>query len=453
MEFKPHDYQKRAIREIIETPAVGLFLDMGLGKTVISLTAAERLLSDFDVDRVLVIAPLKVAEDTWSRESDKWDHLKRLRISKILGSRKRREEAVSAEADIYVINRENVHWLVENYRRSWKWDMLIIDELSSFKSSASERFKALRRIRLKVHRVVGLTGTPDPNGLMDLWSEIFLLDQGQRLGATIGNYRRTFFKPGRTNGYIVYNYVELPGAREEITRRISDITVSMKAEDYITLPRLITNDVLVSLPDPVKKKYRELERTSILELEDTEISAPNAAATMGKLLQLSGGSVYNDDGGYTTFHSEKIKALIEIIETQSEPILVFYGYRHEKERIAKVLHKIGLDPGELKTEEDIENWNAGRIRVLLAQPQSIGYGLNLQEGGRVIVWYSLPWSLEIYQQANARLYRQGQTRPVILTRLIAEGTVDLQVARSLEAKDTGQAALMEALKERREEDR
>lgn len=453
MRFEPHEYQTRAIRNILETPSVGLFLEMGLGKTVVSLTAAAKLLEDFDVDHVLVVAPLKVAEDTWSRESAKWDHLHWLRISKILGSRQRREEAVSREADVYVINRENVAWLVKNYAAEWKWDMLILDELSSFKSNQSERFKALRRIRPKVHRVVGLTGTPDPNGLMDLWSEIYLLDQGERLESTIGAYRRKYFTPGRSNGYIVYDYIPRPGAQETITRKISDIVVSMKAEDYLKLPRLIRNDIRVDLPQSVRAKYRELERAHFLALDGgDEITAPNAAAVMGKLLQLSGGAIYTDDGGYVVIHSEKIKALTEIIETQSEPVLVFYGYRHEKERITEALRRQGIEPRGLDTEQDIEDWNAGRIRVLLVQPASVGYGLNLQDGGRIIIWYSLPWSLELYQQANARLYRQGQTRPVIITHLITAGSVDEQVVASLAAKDTSQAALMAALKERRKAD-
>ena len=402
----------------------------------------------FEVARVLVIAPLKVAEDTWSRESEKWDHLKNLKISKILGSAKTRKAAAEAEADVYVINRENVTWLTENYLKAWKWDMVIIDELSSFKNNQAERFKSFKKIRPLVSRVVGLTGIPNPNGLMDLWAEIYCLDQGERLGKTIGSYRRAYFKPGRTNGYVVYDYIPFPGAQVAITKKISDITVSMKAEDYIKLPERIDNMIQVALPEDAKKQYKKLEREHVLEImdEDQTISAASAAAVMGKLLQLSGGAVYEDDGGYAEFHDEKLKALADIIDTASEPVLVFYGYRHERERLLEKFKK--LRPREIAGPEDITDWNEGRVDLLIAHPASVGYGLNLQEGGHVVVWYSLPWSLELYQQANARLYRQGQTKPVIINHLIAQGTVDEDVMASLTAKDTTQAALMEALKEK-----
>lgn len=451
MEFKPHEYQKRAIQMIIDKPYVGLFLDMGLGKTVISLTAAKKLIDDYEVLRVLVIAPLKVAEDTWSRESEKWDHLKGLRIAKIIGDKKSRLLAAESEADIYVTNREQVKWLTEEYKgRRWKWDMCIIDELSSFKNHQSERFKALKRMRNAFSHIVGLTGTPDPNGLMDLWAEIYLLDGGERLGRFIGRYRSAFFKPGRMNPGtgVIYDYVALPGAQKEITRRISDITVSMKAEDYIELPERIDNEVHVHLTDKEMQTYRQLEHDRILELDDTEISALSAAAVMNKLLQLSGGAIYNDDEGYSVFHNEKMKALEEIIEAADSPVLVFYGYRHEKERLLEALDDV--DPRELKTESDIDDWNAGKIKVLLAHPASVGYGLNLQDGGHIIVWYSLPWSLELFMQANARLYRQGQQKPVVIDYLIADGTVDEQVLNSLKHKNTDQEALLRALKERKQ---
>ena len=402
----------------------------------------------FEVARVLVIAPLKVAEDTWSRESEKWDHLRNLKISKILGNAKTRKAAAEAEADVYVINRENVTWLAENYLRTWKWDMVIIDELSSFKSNQAERFKSFKKIRPLVDRVVGLTGTPNPNGLMDLWAEIYCLDQGERLGKTIGRYRQAYFKPGRTNGYVVYDYVPYPGAQDAITRKIGDITVSMKAEDYITLPERIDNIIPVVLSESVRKNYKKIERDHVLELfEDGKVvSAASAAAVMGKLLQLSGGAVYDDDGGYIEFHDEKLKALAEIIDTAQEPVLVFYGYRHERQRLLERFKK--LAPREIMGAPDITDWNEGRVELLIAHPASVGYGLNLQEGGHIVVWYSLPWSLELYQQANARLYRQGQQKPVIINHLIAQGTVDEDVMASLTAKDTSQAALMDALKER-----
>lgn len=458
MKYIPHDYQKRAIEKILNLPAVGLFLEMGLGKTAITLTAVHELLYErFEVSRVLVIAPLKVAEDTWSRESSKWDHLKDMTISKILGDAKTRTRAADREADVYVINRENVVWLVENYRDRWKWDMAVIDELSSFKNNQAERFKAFRKIRPLLSRVVGLTGTPNPNGLMDLWAEIFCLDQGERLEKTIGRYRALYFRPGLGNGYVTYNWRPVKGAEDEITKRISDITVSMKAEDYITLPERIDNTIKVSLPEAARKKYKALEDEHLLELfgneddgdAETTITAASAAAVMGKLLQLSGGAVYEDNGGFVEFHDEKLKALADIIDTASDSVLVFYGYRHERERLLQRFAK--LKPREIKGPEDISDWNEGRVKLLIAHPASVGYGLNLQEGGHTVVWYSLPWSLELYQQANARLYRQGQTKPVIIHHLVAEGTVDEDVVESLKAKDTSQEALMAALKERKED--
>ena len=449
MKFEPYDYQKRAIEKIMTLPSVGLFLEMGLGKSVITLTAAKRLIYDeLAVTRVLVVAPLMVARDTWSRECEKWDHLKDLRVSKILGSAKQRQEAVAAEADIYVINRENVAWLVRNYRSSWKWDMLVIDELSSFKSSKSERFRALKRIRPMFRRIVGLTGTPNPNGLMDLWAEVYLLDGGERLERTIGAYRRKYFRPGRSNGYVVYNWIPIPGADRAIPEKIKDITVSMLSKDYLQLPDRIDRIVPVTLTDEEKKVYKKLEKEHLLELDnETEVSAANAAAVMGKLLQLSGGAIYDDDGGVVEFHREKIRALEEIIETSDEPVLVFYGYRHERSRILKAFEK--YEPRELKTEDDIRDWNEGKIRVLIAHPASVGYGLNLQDGGHIIAWITLPWSLDQYQQAVARLYRQGQRRPVIVHHLIATGTVDEQVMEALQKKNTGQAELMHLLDERR----
>lgn len=449
MKFEPYDYQKRAIEKIMTLPSVGLFLEMGLGKSVITLTAAKRLIYDeLAVTRVLVVAPLMVARDTWSRECEKWDHLKDLRVSKILGSAKQRQEAVAAEADIYVINRENVAWLVRNYRSSWKWDMLVIDELSSFKSSKSERFRALKRIRPMFRRIVGLTGTPNPNGLMDLWAEVYLLDGGERLEKTIGAYRRKYFRPGRSNGYVVYNWIPVPGADRAIPEKIKDITVSMLSKDYLQLPARIDRIVPVTLTDEEQKVYKKLEKEHLLELDnETEVSAANAAAVMGKLLQLSGGAIYDDDGGVVEFHQEKIRALEEIIETSDEPVLIFYAYRHERSRILKAFEK--YEPRELKTEDDIKDWNDGKIRVLIAHPASVGYGLNLQDGGHIIAWLTLPWSLDQYQQAVARLYRQGQRRPVIVHHLIATGTVDEQVMEALQKKNTGQAELMHLLDERR----
>ena len=450
MRFIPHDYQKRAIDMIMKNPACGLFLEMGLGKTVISLTAAERLIyHEFEISRVLVIAPLKVAEDTWSRESEKWDHLQDLKIVKILGNLDKRLAAAKDDADIYVVNRENVVWLAEMYPgKYWKWDMVIIDELSSFKSSSTMRFKAMRSVRPYIDRIVGLTGTPNPNGYMDLWAQIFLLDQGKRLERTIGGYRQKYFRPGRGNGHITYEWLLLPGADKAIQEKISDIAVSMKAEDYLKLPDRIENEILVTLPPDTLKRYRELEKEHLLELQDSDatITAANAAAVMNKLLQLTGGAVYDDEGGFKVFHDEKIKALKDIIDTAGGPVLVFYGYRHERDRLQKDLTK--LKPRELQKEKDIDDWNAGKVKVLIAHPASVGYGLNLQAGGHVIVWYSIPWSLELYQQANARLHRQGQTETVVINHLVAVGTVDKQVMAALKKKDMSQSALMTALKER-----
>ena len=446
MRYEPHDYQKRAINMILSKPAVGLFLEMGLGKTVITLTATNQLLYEqFAVTRVLVIAPLKVAEDTWSRESAKWDHLHDLKIAKILGTVTQRAEAAASDADIYVINRENVVWLVERYPKAkWRWDMVVIDELSSFKSNRAERFKALRRVRPYIRRIVGLTGTPNPNGYMDLWAEIFLLDQGERLERTIGRYRELYFKPGRGDGHITYEWRLREGADKAIQARIADITVSMKAEDYLKLPERIDNVVRVRLGDEAFKTYREMERNQIIELNNETVTAVSAASVMGKLLQMSGGAVYDDNGGYVEFHTEKTKALQEIIDTNDTPVLVFYAYRHEKERLLKALAK--LKPRMLDTEQDISEWNDGKIRLLLAHPASVGYGLNLQAGGHTIVWYSLPWSLELYQQANERLNRPGQQHVCRVYHLILQGTHDSRVLKALKNKEKGQDAAIEALR-------
>ena len=449
MQFKPHDYQKRAIGRILDQNSIGLFLDMGLGKTVITMTAIEELMHDrFEVSRVLVIAPKRVAEDTWTREAAKWDHLKGLTISPVLGTAAQRTAALDADADLYVIGRDNVVWLVEllqKRRNGWPFDMIVIDELSSFKNSQAKRFRALRRAIPFAHRVVGLTGTPSPNGLMDLWSEIYLLDQGERLGRTIGWYRDEYFRPGMRNGYTVYKWEPRKGAQKEIEKRISDICVSMSAADYLQLPERIDNVIPVRLTDEERKVYDEMERDQLLQLgEDETVVALNAAAVMSKLLQIANGAVYAEGGAVMRIHDEKAQALEEIIDTTGEPVLVFYSFRHDLETIQRRIPEART----LEGPEDIAAWNRGEIRVLLAHPASVGYGLNLQEGGHVIVWYGLTWSLELYQQANARLHRQGQERPVIVHHLITEGTVDEQVMRALQSKDTSQAALLAALKER-----
>lgn len=446
MKYVPHEYQKHAIDKILTTPAVGLFLDMGLGKTSITLTAIEELLFDsFEAERVLVIAPLRVAEDTWSRESEKWDHLKHLRISKILGPQKRRKEALKAEADIYVINRENVVWLVDELGNKWNFDTVVIDELSSFKSSSAKRFKALKRVRPLMKRVIGLTGTPAPNSLIDLWPQVYLLDRGQRLGQTISGYRDRYFVPGKRDGHIVYEWNQKKESEENIYQAISDICISMKAEDWLDMPERINRSVYVKFDTETKEKYKILEKELLLPLVDTEISASSAAVLSNKLLQMANGAVYDEDKVMQEIHDLKLKALEEIVDTSNgQPVLVFYWYKHDLARIQKKIKGARV----LKTDEDITEWNSGNISVLLAHPASAGHGLNLQAGGNIIVWFALTWSLELYQQANARLYRQGQENNVIVHHLVAEGTVDEDVMLALEGKAEGQDALLEAVKAR-----
>lgn len=449
MKFIPHDYQKRAIELTVEKPNIGLLLEMGLGKTVITMTAIQELMYDcFDVSRVLIIAPKRVAEDTWTREHEKWDHLKDLRISKVLGTEQQRLSALATDADIYVIGRDNVKWLVETYRQRKKWpfDMIVVDELSSFKNPQAQRFRALRKVLPHTKRVVGLTGTPSPNGLMDLWAEIYLLDRGERLGGTIGAYREAYFRPGARNGYTTYKWEPIRGAQEIIEKKISDICISMSAADYLQLPKRIDNVIPVKLSTSEMAAYKRMEEEQLLRIDDEDIAALNAAAVMGKLLQIANGSVYSVDSVPVKIHEAKLEALSEIVDTTDSPVLVFYSYKHD---LAAIQGKIP-EARMLETEKDIADWNAGKIKVLLAHPASVGYGLNLQEGGHTIVWYGLTWSLELYQQANARLHRQGQEKPVIIHHIIAIGTVDEQVMRALQSKDVTQASLMRALKERRE---
>lgn len=447
MKFVPHEYQKRAIDKVVDQTHVGLFLDMGLGKTVITLTAINRLMyEEFEVSRVLVIAPKRVAEDTWTREHAKWDHLQHLKVSRILGTASQRMNALKADKDVYVIGRDNVVWLIEALAPNWPFDMVVIDELSSFKNPQAKRFRALRKVMPRVSRVVGLTGTPSPNGLMDLWAEIYLLDRGERLERTLGAYREKYFKPGARSGYVVFKWLPVKGAEKRIRDRISDICVSMSAADYLTLPERIDNVIPVSLSKKELATYKKMEEEQLLELGDDDmIVALNAAAVMTKLLQIANGSVYTASGAVERIHDAKLEALEEIIDTTDSPVLVFYSFRHDLGAILGAIEGART----LEGPQDIADWNDGKIRVLLAHPASVGYGLNLQDGGHTIVWYGLTWSLELYQQANARLYRQGQEKPVIIHHLITEGTVDEQVMRALQAKDTSQAALLAALKERK----
>lgn len=450
MKYRPHEYQKVAEEKIIELPAVGLFLDMGLGKTVITLSAINRLMYEmFAVQRVLVIAPKRVAEDTWSRESQKWDHLKHLKLSRVLGTKEQRIRALESDADIYIINRENVKWLVDQCqaKRRWPFDMVVIDELSSFKSSKSQRFRALKKATPLIKRIVALTGTPTPNGLLDLWPQIYLLDRGERLGKTISGYRERYFLPRQRNGYTVFNWELKEGADRAIHEKIKDICISMSAEDYLELPERMNNVINVRLSDQEMKIYRTMEKEQILTLEDSDIVALSAGTVAGKLLQMANGAVYDQEGGYRIIHDRKLEALEEIIDTTDEPVLVFYNYQHDYDRLAERLQK--YFPKSLDTADDIQDWNGGKIRILLAHPASVGHGLNIQDGGRTIIWFGLTWSLELYQQANARLYRQGQRKNVIIHHLVAAGTIDEQVMAALEKKDTGQKALLDALKSRR----
>lgn len=440
-----HEYQKYSRDWILDHPYCALLLDMGLGKTLSSLTAIDELLNTFEViENVLVIAPLSVAEKTWTDEIEKWDHLKHLTFSKILGPKKQRLEALNQKADIYLINRENTEWLVNYYKQRWPFKTVIIDELSSFKSPQAKRFKALRKVRPLIDRMIGLTGTPSPNGLLDLWPQIYLLDQGERLGKTINQYRSKYFTPGQKNGHIVYSWNLIPGAEEAIYRKISDICVSMKAKDYLKLPAKTDNVVEVELSNTDWKKYKELERDYVLELEGSDVVASNAATLSNKLLQLANGCIYDEFHQPQVIHEKKIEVLERIIEeAQGQPVLVFYQYKHDLARIqSKFKQAKVLDV----TAGDIQKWNEGKIPILLAHPQSAGHGLNLQQGGHIIVWFGLTWSLEFYQQANARLDRQGQKEPVIVHHLVAKGTIDEQVMNALKNKEVGQEALMQAIK-------
>lgn len=447
-----HQYQKYSVNFIQSHPAAGLLLDMGLGKTVSTLTAINRLMfEDLEINKVLVIAPKRAAEDTWTKEAAKWDHLKHLRISRVLGTERRRKGALRADADIFVINRENVCWLIAQYRGVLPFDMLVIDELSSFKSPKAQRFKALRMVRPQFSRVVGLTGTPAPNGLTDLWSQIYLLDQGERLGKTVTDYRQKYFRPGRSNGQAVFDYELLDGSEEAVYRQISDICVSMKAEDYLELPPRMDHSVEVTLPSSVRAQYESFEKEEILKLLEHEkentISAANAAALTNKLLQFSNGAIYDDDRAVHELHGAKLEALEEIVEAANgEPVLVFYSFRHDIGRIKRKLKD--YRPRELVDGKDIDDWNAGKVQVLLAHPAGAGHGLNLQKGGNIIVWFGLTWSLELYQQANARLHRQGQTQPVQVYHLLSKGTMDEDVIKAISGKADKQEALMQAVKAR-----
>lgn len=444
MQYNPHSYQQYAVEYIETHPVAAVLLDMGLGKTSITLTALADLLFDsFEVHKILVIAPLRVASVTWGAEIKKWEHLKILKYSVAVGTEAERVSALNTQADIYIINRENVQWLIEKSGVPFDFDMLVVDELSSFKNYQSKRFKALMKVRPKVKRAVGLTGTPSSNGLMDLFAEFKLLDMGARLGRFIGQYRTAYFSPDKRNGQIVYSYKPLPNAEQQIYEKISDITISMKSTDHLKMPELISTQYEVELSEEEKKKYEELKKDLILQLPDGEITAANAASLTGKLSQMANGAVYSDDESILQIHDRKLDALEDIIESANgKPVLVAYWFRHDLERIKK-----HFAVREIKTSRDIADWNNGSIPIAIIHPASAGHGLNLQSGGSALVWFGITWSLELYQQTNARLWRQGQTaETVVITHIIAKGTIDERIVKALKMKDTSQSALIDAVK-------
>lgn len=443
MKYKPHSYQEYAIRYIETHPISALLIDMGLGKTSITLTAICNLLFDsFEVCKVLVIAPLRVAKNTWTDEIKKWEHLSTLTYSLIVGNENERLSALNEKADIYIINRENVDWLVNKSGYKFDFDMVVIDELSSFKNHQSKRFKSLMKVRPLVKRIVGLTGTPSSNGLMDLFAEFKILDMGKRLGYFIGQYRNIYFKPDKMNGPIVYSYKPLPNAENAIYEKISDITVSMKANEYLKMPELLTSNYVVELSNSEKNQYDEMKKSLVLEITDGEITASNAASLSNKLCQLSNGAIYDDEQNIVEIHDRKLEALEDIIESMNgKPLLIAYWYRHDLGRI-----KSRFSVREIKTSEDISDWNDGKIPVALIHPASAGHGLNLQNGGSTLVWFGLTWSLELYQQTNARLYRQGQKNTVVIQHIITKGTIDEQILKALQKKNKTQADLIDAVR-------
>lgn len=452
MEFIPHEYQSYCFNRIIDTKKVGLYIDMGLGKTVTTLSAVKDLkYNRLLVRKILVIAPKKVAESTWSKEKDKWDHTKMLRVSKVLGSTAKRIQALNTPADLYIINRENVVWLVDYYRNAWPFDMVVIDESSSFKNHKSKRFKALASISGKIDRLVELTGTPSPNGLEDLWAQVYLLDGGERLEKRYTQFRERYFNPGDRSQNIIYNYKPKLGSEQAILDKISDICITMKSEDYLQLPDLIEDVIHVELDQKARKAYDELERQMVLALpeEEDEISVTSAAALSNKLLQLANGAVYDENHTMHPVHDCKIEAFMELVESlNGKPALVFYNFQHDKDRIKAALEKTGLRVRELKTPQDENDWNAGQIDILLAHPASCAYGLNLQQGGNHVIWFGLTWNYELYSQANKRLHRQGQTEKVIVHHLVCNDTRDEDVMQAISRKDDVQNWVMESLKAR-----
>lgn len=449
MKYIPYDYQKRAQQWIIDKPRCALFISMGLGKTVMSLTALQQLIDDCEVSRILVVAPKKVAETTWSTEAEKWDHLKALKVVKVLGSEKKRCEALATKADVYVTGRDNFVWLVGKYGGQLPFDVLVIDELTSFKSAKSERFKAMRIAVASVKRVIGLTGTPAPNGLIDLWAQMYCIDQGERLGKSVTRYRETYFEQHRWNNIVVRCDVK-KGCEQIIRDKIADICLSMQAKDYLQLPDMIVHKIKIDLSSKMAEAYRKFERDKVLEFKDAHkdeaanILANSAAALMNKLSQFANGAIYDEDRNVHEIHDEKLDRLAEIVEAANgASVLVFYQYQHDVARIAKRLK--GLNVRVYEGAEDLKQWNAGNIDVLLAHPASTAFGLNMQQGGHYIVWYGTGWNLELYQQANARLHRQGQTHPVTVYQLLCSGTVDERASTALDGKKGVQQNLLDSL--------
>ena len=449
MRYSPHEYQRYAAEYIKAHPAAAVFLACGLGKTSITLTAVNDLMFDsFEIRRVLVVAPIRVASFSWPAEIEKWDHLAGLKYSVAVGTAAERLAALKKQADIYLINRENVQWLISESNIPFDFDMVVIDELSSFKNHQTKRFKALMKVRPKVKRIVGLTGTPSSNGLMDLWAEFRLLDMGERLGRFIGQYRTSYFRPDKQNGQVVFSYKPLPGAEKQIYGKISDITISMKSTDHLQMPELINSRYTVYLSEKEDSRYADLKKDLVLQLPDGEITAANAASLSGKLSQMANGAVYTDAGETVAIHERKLDALEDIIEAANgKPVLVAYWFRHDLERITERLQKLKIPYARLDTDGSIRKWNAGEIPVALIHPASAGHGLNLQGGGNTLVWFGLTWSLELYQQTVARLWRQGQeSETVVVQHIITKGTIDERIMKALSEKDTTQAALIDAVK-------
>ena len=449
MRYSPHEYQRYATEYIETHPVAAVFLACGLGKTSITLTAVNDLMFDsFEIHRALVVAPIRVASFSWPAEIEKWDHLEGLKYSVAVGTAAERLAALKKQADIYLINRENVQWLITESGIPFDFDMVVIDELSSFKNHQTKRFKALMKVRPKVKRIVGLTGTPSSNGLMDLWAEFRLLDMGERLGRFIGQYRTSYFRPDKQNGQVVFSYKPLPDAEKQIYSKISDITISMKSTDHLRMPELINSRYTVYLSETEREKYEELKKDLVLQLPDGEITAANAASLSGKLSQMADGAIYTDAGGTIAIHERKLDALEDIIEAAyGRPVLVAYWFRHDFERISERLNKLKIPYARLDTDGSIRKWNAGEIPVALIHPASAGHGLNLQDGGNTLVWFGLTWSLELYQQTVARLWRQGQaSETVVVQHIITKGTIDERIMKALSEKDTTQAALIDAVK-------